>query len=163
MKASSTTPLPRLLALLPPPVFADAYRIILSAPQLDAPMAARALYATQSAWVMALMALRNALVRPFGLKGSRQQLPETGFGRIGFFPVLASAADEVLMGLDDRHLDFRLAVSVASIATSDREITVTTVVHTHNLLGRSYLRLIMPFHRAIARHTLQRAAQALSA
>lgn len=162
MKAEPTTPHPPLLALLPAPVFADAYRITVAVPRLDAPVAAEALFSTQPAWVKALMGLRNALVRPFGITSS-QQLPEAGLGQIGIFPVLASSADEVLMGLDDRHLDFRLAVTVAAAEQSSWQITATTVVHTHNLLGRSYLHLILPFHRLIARHALQRAAKSLTA
>jgi hypothetical protein len=37
-----------------------------------------------------------------------------------------------------------------------------TVVHCHNWLGRTYLAVISPFHRAIVRATLRRTARRLA-
>ena len=37
-------------------------------------------------------------------------------------------------------------------------VTATTLVLTHNWLGRSYLALILPFHRLIVRAMLRRVA-----
>ena len=53
------------------------------------------------------------------------------------------------MGLDDRHLDFRLAVDVTALDERRREVVATTLVQTHNRLGRTYLAVILPFHRRI--------------
>jgi hypothetical protein len=36
----------------------------------------------------------------------------------------------------------------------DQAVTATTLVLTHNLLGRAYLTAIMPFHRAITKSML---------
>ena len=47
--------------------------------------------------------------------------------------------------LDDRHCG--------------RELVVVTVVHCHNWLGRTYLAAITPFHRVIARASLEQAAR----
>jgi hypothetical protein len=38
---------------------------------------------------------------------------------------------------------------------------VVTVVHCHNRLGRTYLAVIAPFHRAIARANLEQAARVM--
>ena len=105
------------------------------------------------------MALRNRITGLFGLKAGVRPPSSTGHGNIGIFPVLAESPEEMLMGLDDRHLDFRVAVTVRPAAAGAQQVTVTTVVHTHNRLGRIYLAAIMPFHRLIARSLLNRAAR----
>ena len=44
-------------------------------------------------------------------------------------------------------------------ASGDRQqVTATTLVLTHNRLGRTYLALILPFHRLIVRAMLRRVA-----
>jgi hypothetical protein len=80
---------------------------------------------------------------------------------IGFFPVLSKSAGEMVMGGDDRHLDFRVAVLVRADAPGGRELVVVTVVHCHNRLGRTYLAVIAPFHRTILRANLERAARVM--
>jgi len=106
------------------------------------------------------MSLRNRIVGLFGLKAGLRHSTAAAQQHIGIFPVLAESPQEMLLGLDDRHLDFRLAVSVQPGTAGAQRITVTTVVHTHNLLGRVYLAAILPFHRLIARSMLDRAAKA---
>jgi hypothetical protein len=39
-----------------------------------------------------------------------------------------------------------------------QQVTATTLVRTHNLLGRSYLAIILPFHKLIARAMLRQVA-----
>lgn len=159
MRASAVPVEPHLLALLPQPVFADAWSLPCAAAP-DARQAALAIFNAPPAWVSALMALRNAIMRPFKVKTDLQRLPAAR-GRIGMFPVLEETPREMLLGLDDRHLDFRLSVSVGPAAAGARSLTVTTVVHTHNRLGRLYLAAILPFHRLIARRLLARGAHRL--
>ncbi|MBR1223212.1 DUF2867 domain-containing protein [Bradyrhizobium sp. U87765 SZCCT0131] len=143
MKVQPVSPDPRHAALLQGADFADAYRIDAVDPQLDAFTVARR--ATQPLpWVAALLALRNLLVSPFGLKHGREPLPES-MTRLGIFPVLSEAPDRVVLGIDDRHLDFRLVIE----APGTGEVTGTTLVRTHNRLGRAYLCLVLPFHRLI--------------
>jgi hypothetical protein len=38
-------------------------------------------------------------------------------------------------------------------------LTVSTVVHCHNLPGRAYLLVIAPFHRMVVKASLRRAAR----
>jgi hypothetical protein len=42
--------------------------------------------------------------------------------------------------------------------SSDRRVTATTLVLTHNLLGRVYLAIILPFHRLIVPAMLRQVA-----
>jgi len=132
--------------------FIDAYRVTVAAIGLDAADAARLMFAQPPGWVGRLMALRNALVTPFGLK--------TGLGaddhreRIGIFPIESATPSRVVLGLEDKHLDFRVVVAVAGKGAIS-EVTATTLVRLHNLLGRLYLTAILPFHKMIVRSLLK--------
>jgi hypothetical protein len=102
------------------------------------------------------LVLRDLLVAPFGLK-TAATARRTSTNRIGLFPVLSETPQRIVAGLNDRHLDFRLVVDVAC-SGAGRRVTATTVVLTHNLLGRLYLAIILPFHRLIVRSMLRRTA-----
>jgi hypothetical protein len=125
--------------ILPGHQFVDAYRVP-APPGLDAIEATRLVFAHGPGWIRALMGLRNRLGRLVGLKAAPA----------GGFPVIRQSSDAVLMGFDDRHLDFRIVVAVA-----DGHATVTTIVRWHNAWGRAYLGAIMPFHRAIAARMIE--------
>ncbi len=153
MHIEPAAPDPALAGLLPGAQYSDAFRAVSELRSLDARSAAERILGRTPAWVRALMGLRNGLVKPFGLKsGDAPELPH-----IGFFPVLDTSKTRVVVGFDDRHLDFRVVVEVLPAPGQRRRITMTTLVHTHNLLGRVYLRLILPFHRLIARVMMSRA------
>ena len=104
-----------------------------------------------------MLALRNYLVTPFGLKTSAPN--ETGASDIvGIFPIVSQSPDRLVAGFDDRHLDFRVVVDVAACGHGHR-VTATTLVRTHNLLGRAYLAIILPFHRLVVRAMLRQVAE----
>lgn len=93
-----------------------------------------------------LLRLRDAAVKPFGLRTSTtSEHASTGF------PRLASDGDELLLGLDDRHLDFRVGIRVR-----DRNLHVTTTVRIHNRLGRIYWGVVRLVHPVVVRRMLRR-------
>ncbi|MDB5362014.1 MAG: hypothetical protein JWO51_3311 [Rhodospirillales bacterium] len=124
---------------------------------LDAPAAARRMVGRMPRWTATLMALRNRIVAPLGLKHPAPA-PGGSADRIGIFPILTQTPGRIVLGLDDKHLDFRLVVDVGQ-AEGRRSVTATTIVKTHNWLGRTYLAAIMPFHRIIARTMVRQAAK----
>ncbi len=68
---------------------------------------------------------------------------------------MVSATDErVVLGFDDRHLDFRIVIDVMADRPSGQTLSVMTLVHRNNLLGRLYLAAVMPFHKMIVRTML---------
>ena len=104
-------------------------------------------------WASALLRLRNVLVAPFGLNTevtneNRPDQPD----RMGVFPLISRDESEIILGLDDSHLDFRI-----SVLKQDGQIYFATWVRTKNRFGRIYLRLIMPFHILIVRNAVSRA------
>ena len=76
---------------------------------------------------------------------------------IGIFPVVSETPERVVAGFNDRHLDFRVVVDVAN-ANARQIVTATTLVLTHNWLGRTYLAIILPFHRLILRAMMRQIA-----
>ena len=106
-------------------------------------------------WVSALMALRNRIVSVFGLKTepaeptqSTDQSAIVAGSAVGIFLVLARSADEILMGLDDKHLDFRFSLVLQTRSDGERAIASTTV-RFKNAWGRLYFAFVKPFHKLI--------------
>jgi hypothetical protein len=137
--------------------FADAFRIVIAGAAIDAREAAMRMLARPPLWVDGLITLRNLMVAPFGLKSSGAD--DAGpRGSIGIFPVVSETPQRLVVGFDDHHLDFRAVIDIAS-SCRGQQVTATTLVRTHNRLGRAYLALIMPFHRLIVRDMLRRVAR----
>lgn len=114
---------------------------------------------------VSLLTVRDQLVRPLGLKRSSR----SGSAR---FPVVARSDDEVVVGLDDRHLDFRTSLTVVTDTEHGAHLLVTTAVRRHNLLGKCYFGLVRVPHRllvprwtaaAVRRHTLPVGTEHLTA
>ena len=164
MSVQSLAPEAATLPALAGADFADAYRLVVVGPALDAADAARRIFSRTPRWISALLALRNRLVALIGLRGTEEAAAGKNASsgkmrRIGFFPIVSQTADRIVMGFDDWHLDFRVVVDVATLGGDRRQVTATTLVRTHNWVGRAYLALIMPFHRIIVRTMLAQAAR----
>jgi hypothetical protein len=136
--------------------FVDAFSIAVDDAALDARHAAERMLGRSPRWIEVLMALRNRLVAPFGLKTPTRRKPAE-VNSIGAFPMVSESPNRVVAGFNDKHLDFRLVVDVVTEA-GGRRVIATTLVLTHNLLGRSYLAIILPFHRLIVPSMLRRVA-----
>jgi hypothetical protein len=143
-------------ALLAGAQFIDAYSVTIQGAALNARQAAEKMLQHQPRWVRTLMTLRDLFVRPFGLK-TAETARRAAANRVGFFPVLGETPHRIVAGLNDRHLDFRVVVAVMGSGTG-QSVTATTVVLTHNWLGRTYLAIILPFHRLIVRSMLRQVA-----
>ncbi len=145
-------------AVLPGAQFADAYLLNVEGQRLDAMTAARRAIDRAPAWINRLLRLRNILMQPFGLKpGVKTKPGDVSVERIGIFPVISKSPRRIVLGLDDKHLDFRLLVDVKDIGDGRQTITASTLVKTHNALGRLYLSVVKPFHRIIVRAMLAQA------
>ena len=127
----------------------------------DLDVLARALFEGQAGWIRALTWVRDAVMATVGVKSSRAigAAAAARGSAIGYFPLLSKSAGELVLGEDDRNLDFRVAILLRTGAAGGRELVVVTVVQCHNPLGRTYLAVIAPFHRAIAQANLERAAR----
>jgi hypothetical protein len=142
---------------LPEADWADSFEIDINDRRPTAIEAAHLSMGRMPAWVLRLTALRNFLGRFVGLKtGAEPALARQD--RIGMFPVLSQSEREVVLGLDDWHLDFRLVVEVADLGGKGTRLKVTTLVRRKNLFGRFYIGLVTPFHKVIVPVALRSAA-----
>ena len=146
-------------SFLPGAQFADSYATFVVGQSLTAMSAAERAFGRAPPWIGRLLQLRNLLTALFGLKPGRLEL-DSAPGRVGIFPLLDRSDNRIVLGLDDRHLDFRLLVDVQNLGAGRQSVTATTVVRTHNLFGRAYLRVVLPFHRVIVKTMLAQAVRA---
>ncbi|MEI2299234.1 DUF2867 domain-containing protein [Ensifer sp. MJa1] len=132
---------------LPGADWADRFELALDGKGMTAAQAAELSLGRSPRWVRDLLRLRNRMVSAVGLKAAA---PRPGrFGLVGAFPVLSKSDDEVVLGFDDKHLDFRIVVDVRAGSSVNQIVGVTTLIRRHNALGRVYLAAVMPFHKMI--------------
>lgn len=110
-------------------------------------------------WVDKCMRIRNFVGRLVGLKdlgslsGISNDKPASEYrtgDRVGIFTVVENTFDEALIGDDDKHLAVTLSIHRKPPSSDDLvTVTVTTVVHIKNALGRFYMVPVKPMHRLI--------------
>lgn len=115
----------------------------------------RSIFSTMPTWIMKLLDLRNTIVRPLGLKTSIDpNLVDTHQGKlapgetISVFKVIDRQDDEILLGEDDQHLNFRSSVQLER-KEEKCWVIVSTVVQFNNWLGRAYFVPVRPIHKII--------------
>lgn len=116
----------------------------------------KAFFSSGPKWIDTLFVLRNKIVSRLGLKTSgnvsnREELLrrfqcEPG-EQLGLFKVFHKSEHEVVIGEDDRHLDFRVSLFVSG--TVNKTLTITTTVKFRNEFGRLYFLPVRPFHKLI--------------
>ncbi|KQQ56730.1 hypothetical protein ASF66_20880 [Pseudomonas sp. Leaf129] len=137
---------------------ADAFAIRLPADTSSSPeLLARFILSHRPAWVGWLIKVRDTIVGRFGLKTAKHL--GSLANRIGVFKVYSTNQTEILLGEDDKHLDFRISILCAEEPEGSRQLVFSTVVHCHNPIGRAYILVIAPFHRLIVKASLLRAAR----
>jgi hypothetical protein len=164
VRAVAMPPGASIASLYPGSNLADAYAVELptaQARQMDMESLARILLGSQPDWARKLMVLRDAIVARFGIRTAKQMEARSG-ERIGIFRIFAVSDDEIIVGEDDSHLDFRLSVLRNRDAGRHGSVTVASVVHCHNWVGRAYILLIRPFHKLIVRSSLRRLQLAMA-
>lgn len=107
------------------------------------------------------MNMRNKITSKIGLKdlGSFKQIDSNkkeneyvAGDRIGIFTLRQRTENELVIGDDDKHLNVTLSVYKNE---KTQVLTITTVVHIKNWLGRLYMVPVIPAHRKIVPATLQ--------
>jgi hypothetical protein len=143
---------------------ADAFSIQLpSDASINPDVLARFIFSVQPSWIGALTNIRDAIVAGFGLKTAKHLATLSSnatANRISIFRVFDTSESEVVLGENDKHLDFRVSIlcTPGSPPNTSNQLTLSTVVHCHNRLGRAYLSVITPFHRQVVKASLRRAA-----
>lgn len=139
---------------------ADAFAIRLPAGTSSNPdLLARFIFSHQPSWIGWLIKVRDTIVACFGLKTAKHLASLAN--RIGVFKVYSTNQTEIVLGEDDKHLDFRISILCSGEAEPEgnHQLVFSTVVQCHNRLGRAYIFVIAPFHRLVVKASLLRAAQ----
>ncbi|TQV80416.1 DUF2867 domain-containing protein [Denitrobaculum tricleocarpae] len=147
--------------------FLDCYATDIERTGLPIGDIAQRIFTGLPGWIRALLATRDLGVKAFGLK-STAQLPTDNDRRspvqvgepINFFCVRSITENEIILGEDDAHLDFK--ISVFRESEDSKQISLATWVHTHNPLGRVYLRGIYRFHVMIVKSRLRALSRELA-
>lgn len=122
--------------------------------------------------ISALMHFRNTLVKPLGLRRSHLGCPVSSLAAKepcvqrfdGRYPVLAQSHEDsekyvqVLLGADDKHLQFRSCVAVRLLPHGEACISMGTRVRCSNVFGRVYMAVIDLTHRKYVSPTMLRTA-----
>ncbi|MBI1837393.1 MAG: DUF2867 domain-containing protein [Flavobacteriia bacterium] len=142
--------------------FIDSFQGIIDDPQneITSLMVGKAFFTSSPKWVEKLFAFRNKIVSLFGLKTSgkavnRKELLdnfkcETG-EQLGLFKVFGKNEQEVVLGEDDKHLNFRISLFLSPDKNdwNKKTLTISTTVVFNNRFGRLYFLPVKPFHKRI--------------
>lgn len=141
---------------------------------IDTTKVALLFFTSSPSWVDKLFSLRNRIMSVFGLKTSgqikdREQALknfrcETG-EKLGLFNVFYKSENEVILGEDDKHLNFRVSLLIrpSNITPEKRQLTITTAVTFNNWFGKVYFLPVRPFHRVIVPAMMKAIIKKLSA
>ena len=121
---------------------------------------AKSFFSSGPKWIDYLFAFRNKLVALFGLKTSdsitdKQKMLKNFKGeigeQIGLFKVFDKTADEIILGENDKHLNFRISLFIdqQSDSQTDKKLIISTTVKFNNWFGRLYFLPVRPFHKLI--------------
>lgn len=128
--------------------------------RIDITKIGKLFFASGPKWIDGLFTIRNKIVGLFGLKtsgnttGRQKQLDnfkcEKG-EQLGLFKVFDKTDNEIILGEDDRHLNFRVSLLLDKFEgkTKQKNLTITTTVKFNNSFGRLYFLPVRLFHKLI--------------
>lgn len=130
-----------------------------SSRNIDISEIGKAFFTSGPKWGKKMFAFRNKVVRLLGLKtGSEteKQQMEKNFKcevgeHMGIFRVFDKTDHEIIIGEDDKHLDFRVSLLLDENKEhfDEKSLTISTTVKFHNWLGILYFLPVRPFHKLI--------------
>ncbi|WP_291883241.1 DUF2867 domain-containing protein [Chryseobacterium sp.] len=119
----------------------------------------KAFFTSGPKWGKKMFAFRNKVVKLFGLKtgGETDAVKETDNftcevgERVGLFKIFSKTSNEIVIGEDDKHLDFRVSLLFDKNRSGKDEnsLMISTAVKFHNWLGVLYFLPVRPFHKLI--------------
>ena len=135
--------------------YSDAYKMKLNDTSLSAEEIYIRIFSHVPSWVINLMKIRDKIVSLFGIKMS----DDVGHKKVlivgekaGIFLIHHIKEEEIIAGEDNMHLDFRV-----SVLKQDDDVTISTLVHYNNLLGKVYMSIISPFHKMAVKAIMKNA------
>ncbi|GGC83273.1 hypothetical protein GCM10011508_08260 [Flavobacterium lutivivi] len=118
----------------------------------------KSFFSTAPNWVDKLFYLRNRVVSLFGLKVPKSEKDKTAIlaefkgeegEQLGLFKVLERRENEIVLGENDKHLNFKVSILLDKLETNSKSITISTIVVFNNWFGKLYFLPVKPFHKLI--------------
>ncbi len=109
-------------------------------------------------WLDVLFKIRNTLVKLIGIETKLPDDYREGFevgAYVKFFKIYQIYENEIILGLNDTHLNFRALIFRDTAEYYN--IKVTTIVEYNNTKGKIYMTLIKPFHRWVIKAMIKKA------
>ncbi|MBV8324934.1 DUF2867 domain-containing protein [Chryseobacterium sp.] len=127
--------------------------------KIDIAEIGKAFFTSGPKWGKKMFAFRNKVVGLLGLKTGSEtdQLKDAEHftcevgERVGLFKVFDKTENEIILGEDDKHLDFRISLLFNGHQNlpDHHSLTISTTVKYHNWLGVLYFLPVRPFHKLI--------------
>ena len=147
--------------------YTNSYAIDLQNKNLEIYDIAKLFFDNAPPWVNTLMSFRDKVVSflklnlktagPLGKQADKKEnnvVPKVS-KKLNIFTLWFSDDNEIVLGEDDRHLNFRISLK-KTVENEQVRIIVSTVIFVNNTLGRLYLFFILPFHKIIVPAILRR-------
>jgi len=144
----------------------DAFTVVVNGLDYTPKDLTRAFMMSPSKWVAGMFVFRNKLAGMVGLK-----TPDTSMDvdevfqsarfevgeKFGLFHIYKKNENEVILGENDSHLDFRLSIHQKALPKSEQiELTLSTGVVYNNWVGRAYFVPVRFFHVPVAKSMMRR-------
>jgi hypothetical protein len=128
-----------------------------------------AFFAAAPSWMHTLFNIRDAIVKQFGLKTinrkererMRREFVIQPGASLGLFNVFSNNEREVIMGEDDKHLNFRVSFLLEKRDDQTYELYFMTIVKFHNWLGKIYFLPVKPMHALVVKTMMRNTVKAL--
>lgn len=120
-----------------------------------------AFWTSSPKWVDKLFALRDWIVKPFGIQGGHDRNKEQfenairNFGSCRFIETVDKSDSETVISADDKHLKMYFSIQTKKTNNQQQKLVASTVVHFHNWLGRAYFYIIFPFHSIVVKRMMK--------
>ncbi|GAA4274824.1 DUF2867 domain-containing protein [Aquimarina gracilis] len=130
----------------------------------------RAFFISSPKWIGLLMTLRNKIVSIVGLKTgtttnqkelSKKDLNFNKGDHIGVFKVFNKTETELILGEDDKHLNFRVSLFIVPNSMHKEKLIISTIVIFNNWFGKLYFLPVKVFHRFIVKSMLKKTIKSL--
>lgn len=141
--------------------YADSYKsqnLADAENKIDLSAVGKAFFSSSPSWIDNLFALRNKLVSFIGLKTgekveNKEEILKNFKGeigeKVGLFQVFDKTENEIILGEDDKHLNFRVSLLIDTVNQTKKIITISTTVNFNNSFGKLYFLPVKPFHQII--------------
>jgi len=139
--------------------YIDSYTHPLKRKNTSADELFMAFFTSAPSWVDFLFKIRNSIMKYFGLKAEMADLndikpPFLKGKKYGIFSIFEISKNEIVMGTNDKHLDFRVSL----LTDNSEKLIISTVVIFHNIFGRLYFFIVKHFHKLIVPSMIKRMA-----